>query len=113
MGVVSDPVRNEHYSAEAGAGTDLNGVPVQVSSVSRISDSLPGTVFPVQGRESTGNIYYYQQLDRISHGVRRTGSAALDLAYVAGGRLDALWGFGLKPWDFAAGLILVAEAGGC
>jgi myo-inositol-1(or 4)-monophosphatase len=70
------------------------------------------TVFPAHARESSGNIYYYQHLDCASHGVRRTGSASLDLAYVASGRLDALWGIGLKPWDYAAGLILVEEAGG-
>ncbi|HKD04894.1 MAG TPA: inositol monophosphatase family protein [Bryobacteraceae bacterium] len=112
LGVISDPVRNECFSARKGDGAHLNRLPMRVSPVAQISESMLGTVFPAHARESSGNIYYYQYLDCASHGVRRTGSAALDLAYVACGRLDALWGFGLKPWDYAAGLILVQEAGG-
>ena len=112
LGVVSDPIRDECFSAEVGLGSRVNGVPSRVSLTSQVSESLLATVFPAHMRESNGNIYYYQHLDCMSHGVRRAGSAALDLAYVACGRLDALWGFGLKPWDYAAGLLLVREAGG-
>jgi myo-inositol-1(or 4)-monophosphatase len=112
MGVISNPVRDECFAAERGSGTRLNGAPSKVSTISRVSESLLATVFPAHARESNGNIHYYHQLDSVSHGVRRSGSAALELAYVACGRLDALWGFGLKPWDYAAGLLFVREAGG-
>jgi myo-inositol-1(or 4)-monophosphatase len=111
-GVISDPVRGEVFSAQRHRGAHLNGASIRVSAVDQLSGSMLGKVFPVHARESSGNIYYYQHLDCASHGVRRTGSAALDLAYVAAGRLDALWGFGLKPWDYTAGLILAEEAGG-
>ncbi|MDE3198262.1 MAG: inositol monophosphatase [Acidobacteriota bacterium] len=112
IGVVADPIRNECFSARLGAGARVNGKPIRVSSTGGIEESLLATVFPAHARESSGNIYYYQHLDSISHGVRRAGAAALDLAWVACGRLDALWGFGLRPWDFAVGVILVREAGG-
>ena len=112
VGVVSDPVHQECFSAEVDSGTRLNDRPAQVSVTGQVSESLLATVFPAHLRETNGNIYYYQHLDCMSHGVRRAGSAALDLAYVACGRLDALWGFGLKPWDYAGGWLLVREAGG-
>ncbi len=75
-------------------------------------DSLVATGFPSRKRHENVNVHFYYQLAMLSHGVRRAGSAALDLAYVACGRLDAFWEFGLKPWDMAAGLLLVSEAGG-
>src|SRR5207237_7852262 len=75
-------------------------------------DSLASTGFPSRKRHFNVNIHFYHQMAMASHGVRRTGSAAIDLAYVACGRLDIFWEFGLKPWDMAAGTLLVREAGG-
>jgi myo-inositol-1(or 4)-monophosphatase len=83
-----------------------------VSGASRLADSLGSTGFPSRKRSHNVNIHFYYQLAMASHGVRRTGSAAIDLAYVSCGRLDIFWEFGLKPWDMAAGVLLVTEAGG-
>src|SRR6202007_712827 len=85
---------------------------IHVSTVKQVADSLASTGFPSRRRHHNINIHFYYQLAMASHGVRRTGSAALDLAYVACGRLDFFWEFGLKPWDQAAGTLLVREAGG-
>jgi myo-inositol-1(or 4)-monophosphatase len=111
-GVVYDPMRQELFTAERGAGAFLNNHRVRVSAVARVSDSLASTGFPSRKRHHNINIHFYYQLAMASHGVRRTGSAALDLAFVATGRLDFFWEFGLKPWDIAAGALLVQEAGG-
>ena len=111
-GVVFDPVRQEMFTAERGSGAYLNNRRIHVSSAARIYDSLASTGFPSRKRHHNVNIHFYYQLAMASHGVRRTGSAALDLAYVAAGRLDFFWEFGLKPWDMAAGTLLVQEAGG-
>ena len=111
-GVIFDPTRNELFTAEKGAGAFLNGAPIHVSSATRILDSLVATGFPSRKRHQNVNVHFYYQLAMISHGVRRAGSAAIDLAYVACGRLDAFWEFGLNPWDMAAGILLVNEAGG-
>ena len=111
-GVVFDPVRQELFTAERGAGAYLNNRRIHVSGTQRITDSLASTGFPSRKRHHNINIHFYYQLAMTSHGVRRTGSAALDLAYVAAGRLDFFWEFGLKPWDMAAGSLLVQEAGG-
>lgn len=111
-GVVYDPVRQELFSAERGSGAYLNNRRIHVSGAKRIADSLASTGFPSRKRHHNINIHFYYQLAMASHGVRRTGSAALDLAYVAAGRLDFFWEFGLKPWDMAAGSLLVHEAGG-
>ena len=111
-GVVFDPVRNEMFSAERGAGAFLNGQRIQVSKSARIETSLVATGFPSRRRHENVNVHFYYQLAMLSHGVRRAGSAALDLAYVACGRLDAFWEFSLNPWDVAAGVLLVREAGG-
>ena len=111
-GVVYDPVRQEMFTAERGAGAYLNHRRIHVSSTGRLSDSLASTGFPSRKRHHNINIHFYYQLAMASHGVRRTGSAALDLAWVAAGRLDFFWEFGLKPWDDAAGTLLVREAGG-
>ena len=111
-GVVFDPNRQEMFSAERGAGAYLNNRRIRVSAVKRLEDSLVSTGFPSSKRHLNVNIHFYHQMAMASHGVRRTGSAAIDLAYVACGRLDAFWEFGLKPWDMAAGTLLVAEAGG-
>jgi len=111
-GVVYDPTRDEMFSAEKGSGAWLNGQKIKVSAASSIADSLVATGFPSRRRHQNVNVHFYYQLAMLSHGVRRAGSAALDLAYVASGRLDAFWEFGLKPWDQAAGMLLVKEAGG-
>jgi myo-inositol-1(or 4)-monophosphatase len=111
-GVVFDPIRGELFTAERGAGAFLNHHRIHVSTVKTVSDSLASTGFPSRKRHHNINIHFYYQLAMASHGVRRTGSAALDLAFVASGRLDFFWEFGLKPWDMAAGALLVQEAGG-
>ncbi len=111
-GVVYDPLRDEMFTAERGAGAFLNNRRIRVSSVSRLEDSLVATGFPSRKRHINVNVHFYYQMAMATHGVRRAGSAALDFAYVACGRLDVFWEFGLKPWDMAAGMLLVAEAGG-
>lgn len=111
-GVIYDPVRQEMFTVERGAGAYLNHRRIHVSSARRLAESLASTGFPSRKRHHNVNIHFYYQLAMASHGVRRTGSAALDLAYVACGRLDFFWEFGLKPWDQAAGSLLVREAGG-
>lgn len=111
-GVVFDPTRDEMFHAERGSGAWLNNKRIRVSRAARIQDSLVATGFPSRKRHQNVNVHFYYQMAMYSHGVRRAGSAALDLAYVAAGRLDAFWEFGLKPWDMAAGTLLVNEAGG-
>jgi len=111
-GVVYDPTRPEMFTAERGSGAYCNNRRIHVSKAQRIEDSLVATGFPSQKRHENVNIHYYYQLAMLSHGVRRAGAAAIDLAYVASGRLEGFWEFGLKPWDMAAGLLLVEEAGG-
>ncbi len=111
-GVVFDPTRQELFTAEKGGGAYLNNRRIQVSKAQTLEDSLVATGFPSRQRHLNVNIHFYYQLAMITHGVRRAGAAAIDLAYVACGRLDAFWEFGLNPWDMAAGLLLIEEAGG-
>jgi len=111
-GVIYDPIHQEMFAAERGAGAWLNHRRMRVSTVKLLRESLLATGFPSYKRHLNVNIHFYHQLAMASHGVRRTGSAALDLAYVACGRLEGYWEIGLKPWDMAAGAVLVAEAGG-
>jgi len=111
-GVIFDPVRDEMFTAERGAGAFLNTKRIHVSEVAKLADSLVATGFPSRKRHLHVNIHFYHQLAMVTHGIRRCGSAAIDLAYVACGRLDAFWEIGLNPWDMAAGLLLLAEAGG-
>lgn len=111
-GVIFDPTRQELFAAERGSGAHLNGRPMHVSKVARLEESLVATGFPSQKRHLNVNVHFYYQLGMMTHGVRRAGSAALDLAYVACGRLEAFWEFGLKPWDMAAGILIITEAGG-
>jgi myo-inositol-1(or 4)-monophosphatase len=111
-GVIYDPVSQELFAAEQGAGSYLNHRRIRVSQCKRLEESLASTGFPSRKRHLNINIHFYHQMAMASHGVRRTGSAALDLAYVACGRLDAFWEFGLMPWDMAAGSLMVREAGG-
>jgi myo-inositol-1(or 4)-monophosphatase len=110
--VVYNPIYNELFAASRGEGATLNGKKISVSQVATLSTSLLCTGFPVHKRRSSQNIHYYYDFTLRSHGVRRDGSAALDLASVAAGRFDGFWEFGLKPWDTAAGILLVREAGG-
>lgn len=110
--VIYDPMRDELYTAERGKGARLNNRPMHVSKIRQLAESLLSTGFPSRKRHASPNIHFYQEFTLRSHGVRRAGSAALDLAYVASGRLDAFWEFNLNPWDTAAGILLVEEAGG-
>lgn len=111
-GVVYDPTRNEMFAAERGGGAYLNGKRIHVSKAKDIETSLLATGFPSRRRHENINVHFYYQMAMLSHGVRRAGAAATDLAWVACGRLEGFWEFGLKPWDQAAGILLVEEAGG-
>ena len=112
-GVVYDPVKNELFTTSKGRGAFLNDRRIRVSKCTRLKESLVGTGFPF--KELSRLDLYTGQLRNLiqgSAGVRRAGAAALDLAYVACGRLDAFWEMGLSPWDMAAGALLIQEAGG-
>jgi myo-inositol-1(or 4)-monophosphatase len=111
-GAIYDPLRDEMFSAERGKGSYLNGQRIHVSKTASLQESLTGTGFPSQKRHASPNVHFYQEMTLRSHGVRRAGSAGLDLAYVASGRLDGFWEFNLNPWDTSAGVLLVTEAGG-
>ena len=110
--ILYDPMRDELYTAERGRGAWLNGRPIHVSRIPVLAESLISTGFPSRKRHDSPNVHFYQEFTLRSHGVRRAGSAALDLAFVASGRLEAFWEFNLNPWDTAAGILLVEEAGG-
>jgi myo-inositol-1(or 4)-monophosphatase len=111
-GVIYDPTRDEMFAAERGQGATLNERVIHVSRTKLLKESLVGTGFPSHKRHKNPNIYFYHQITLRSHGVRRAGSAALDLCYVACGRMDGFWEFNLNPWDTAAGVLVVEEAGG-
>jgi myo-inositol-1(or 4)-monophosphatase len=111
-GVVYDPTRDEMFAAERGSGAHLNNRRIRASNSRTLKTALISTGFPSTKRTENVNIHFYYQLAMISHGVRRAGAAAIDFAYVACGRLDAFWEFQLKPWDMAAGVLIVQEAGG-
>jgi myo-inositol-1(or 4)-monophosphatase len=110
--VLYDPTRDELFAAEKGSGARMNAVPIAVSKTDRLAESLVATGFPSHKRHKNPNIYFYHQITLRTHGVRRAGSAALDLANVACGRYDGFWEFNLNPWDTAAGVLIVQEAGG-
>jgi myo-inositol-1(or 4)-monophosphatase len=113
LGVVYDPMRDECFSAERGKGAWLNGRPIHVSAISDLIHSLLATGFPYdQWDHPLNNLELFNRFSRRTQGVRRLGSAALDLCYVASGRLDGFWEISLKSWDIAAGGLLVQEAGG-
>ncbi len=113
LGVVCDPTRRETFTATAGGGAFLNGERIQVSASPALDTALIGTGFPYDRRE---HIDFYLGFTRDfimrSHGIRRGGSAALDLCNVACGRLDGFWEWKLKPWDTVAGVVIAREAGG-
>jgi myo-inositol-1(or 4)-monophosphatase len=111
-GVIYDPTRDELFVAEKGKGAYLNGRAMHTSRIDNLGESLLATGFPSRKRHDNPNIHFYQQFTLRSHGVRRAGSAAIDLAYTACGRFEAYWEFNLNPWDTAAGALLVTESGG-
>lgn len=111
-GVIFDPMREELFVAEKGKGAYLNGKRIHTSKTPDLAEALVATGFPSRKRHDNPNIHFYQEFTLRSHGVRRAGSAALDLAYTACGRFDAYWEFNLNPWDTSAGFLLVLEAGG-
>jgi len=110
--VIYDPTRDELFSAEQGRGAQLNGQPIHVSKAAQLKECLVATGFPSHKRHKNPNIHFYHQITLRTHGVRRAGSAALDLCNVASGRFDGFWEFNLNPWDTAAGVLIVEEAGG-
>ena len=112
VAVILQPVSGELFTATKGEGAYRNNKRIHVSSVESLAHSLLGTGFPARKRQQNPNIHYYWNFTLRSHGVRRAGSAALDLATVAAGHFEGFWEFGLKPWDTAAGALLISEAGG-
>jgi len=112
IGVTYDPTRNELFSAERGRGASLNNRPIRVSRTEKLGDALLVTGFPYDIKQRPRFERNLVELLSNSRGVRRDGSAAIDLAYVACGRFDGFWEEGLNPWDVAAGWLIVEEAGG-
>ena len=113
VGVVLNPFMNEHFEATKGEGAFLNRKPIAVSRTKHLKDALLATGFPYDIREKHEEVLnYFRKMVIAAQGVRRPGSAALDMCYVAAGKLDGFWEQGLKPWDTAAGVVIVKEAGG-
>jgi myo-inositol-1(or 4)-monophosphatase len=113
LGIVHDPVRNETFMATRGGGATLNGQPIRVSSVRTLRRALLCTGFPYDRQQRAGfYVRFVAEFLTRAQGIRRNGSAALDLCYVACGRCDGFWEWKLHPWDIAAGTLLVREAGG-
>ncbi|MCC7516709.1 MAG: inositol monophosphatase [Pseudomonadales bacterium] len=113
--VVYNPVTREEFTASRGRGAQLNGRRIRVSKRTNLEGALLGTGIPFRHHQRDklpGYVKILEELAAQTAGIRRAGSAALDLAYVAAGRFDAFWEMGLKPWDIAAGLLLIQEAGG-
>jgi myo-inositol-1(or 4)-monophosphatase len=112
LGVVYDPIREELFFAEKGRGAYLNGKKIHVSKVKKLIDSFLATGFSYGIKRKDRNISYFRELLTRTQAIRRAGSAALDLCYVACGRFDGFWEMDLHPWDSAAGMLIVEEAGG-
>ncbi len=113
VGVVYHPMMHELFVAERGRGARLNDAPIRVSSISTLDDALLATGFPYDRRERPDYyLKFYREFMIRTQGLRRAGAAAIDLAYVACGRYDGFWEFGLSPWDVAAAMLLITEAGG-
>jgi myo-inositol-1(or 4)-monophosphatase len=113
MGVVYDPTRQEMFEAQENGGARLNGRRIRVSRVADLNRSLLATGFPYDVRESrVNNVVHFNNFVMRAQAVRRCGSAAMDLCYLACGRFDGFWELKLKPWDMAAGAVIVREAGG-
>ena len=112
LGAIYDPMRNEMFSAERGQGARVNGRLLKVSGAQELQQSLMVTGFPYDSwNNGRNNFDYFAKLGKITQGVRRLGSAALDLCYIAAGRLDGYWEFSLHAWDVAAGGLIAEEAG--
>ena len=107
-----DPLRDECFTAERGRGAHLNDEPIHVTDEDRLIHSVLVTGFPYDMEQGDNNLAHFVHLSRSVHSIRRLGSAVLDQAYVAAGRLDGYWEVGLSPWDIAAGTLIVEEAGG-
>ncbi len=112
LGVVYDPLRDEMFTAERGQGAALNGRRIHVSPTPSLASALLCTGFPYDVRQRSQFARHFANFIMAAQGVRRDGAAALDLAYVAAGRFDGFWEEGLKPWDVAAGALIIEEAGG-
>ena len=112
VGVTFDPTRDELFAAEKGRGATLNGRQMRVSKTEQLSESLIVTGFPYNFKEKEDFALHLNKFLLYSRGVRRDGSAAIDMAYVACGRFDGFWEEGLNPWDVAAGVLLIEESGG-
>ena len=114
VGIAYDPLRNEMFSAEVGQGAALNNNPIHVSSETDLGKAVLSTGFPYDLRTNPRNNFaQFVQFQRRTRAVRHLGSASLDCAWTAMGRLDGYWEFGVKPWDIGAGALIVHEAGGC
>jgi len=112
LGAVYDPMRSEMFSGERGKGAWVNGRPLKVTNVDELQKSLMVTGFPYDSWHAIPNNFdYFAKLGRLTQGVRRLGSAAIDLCYIAAGRLDGYWELSLKAWDVAAGGLIAEEAG--
>ncbi|TKB74120.1 MAG: inositol monophosphatase [Nitrospira sp.] len=113
LGVVYDPTRDELFTAQIGHGAHLNGVPIAVSKTNLLDHALLVTGFAYDIRDSpNNNLNHFARFALNVQGLRRTGTAALDLCYVAAGRFDGFWEVALNPWDMAAGVVILLEAGG-
>jgi myo-inositol-1(or 4)-monophosphatase len=113
FGAVYDPMLDELYTAEKGKGAFLNGKKIKVSAIDELGRGLLATGFPYDLRASKdNNLDFFSQFSLKAQAIRRAGSAALDLCYIASGRFDGYWEMKLRPWDVAAGTLIVAEAGG-
>jgi myo-inositol-1(or 4)-monophosphatase len=113
LGVVYDPSRDELFTALAGNGARLNDMPIAVSETEQLDRALLVTGFSSNIRETpNNNLNHFSRFTLRTQGMRRTGSAALDLCYVAAGRFDGFWEVKLNPWDMAAGVVILREAGG-
>jgi myo-inositol-1(or 4)-monophosphatase len=113
VGVVFNPSTDEYFEAVKGMGSSLNDNPIRVSQIEKIGDALLATGFPYDIHENPDMVLErFKRMVVNAQGIRRPGSAAIDLCYVAAGRFDGFWEEGLKPWDTAAGILIVKEAGG-
>jgi len=112
VGVVFDPNRDEFFAAEAGSGAYLNNKRIKVSPVDKLENGLFATGFPPTNRLDNPNVHYFHHFSVLTHGCRRTGSAAIDICSVAAGRLEGFWEIGLRSWDVSGGSVILQEAGG-
>ena len=112
VGVILDPRMNELFAAASGQGASLNGNPIRVSAVAELRDGLISTGFPASYQKQIRNLDAWAKMSVHAQALRRTGSTALNMAYIAAGRFDGYWAYDNYPWDVMAGAVLIAEAGG-